>query len=94
MSTHKKQHTKACLVGDGCPLCEIAALRDALAEAREAITGKCPTGCRGVRLTDGDLLWSGCECIGLDCDCPQHEFLSEAGTLKVIAAIDAALEKP
>ena len=35
----------------------------------EAI-GRCPPGCPGIDLGDGNS--SGCECTGEGCDCPNH----------------------
>ncbi len=31
---------------------------------------KCPEGCTGIDLGDGNT--SGCECLGEKCDCPNH----------------------
>jgi hypothetical protein len=31
---------------------------------------RCPPGCRGIEIGDGNS--SGCECPGDGCDCPQH----------------------
>lgn len=75
---------------------EIELLRRDLLAAREdadrlalMLTGWCPDGCKGIRLTDGDLLWSGCECLGEDCDCPQHCYPSEQEITEALAAHEA-----
>lgn len=32
---------------------------------------RCPDGCQGIDL--GDSSYSGCECKGATCDCPNHQ---------------------
>jgi hypothetical protein len=38
---------------------------------------KCPIGCEGIDLGDGN--YSGCACVGERCDCPNHPALIQRG---------------
>jgi hypothetical protein len=38
--------------------------------ALHVLEGKCPDGCQGIAIGDGNF--SGCACSGKGCDCPHH----------------------
>lgn len=47
---------------------------------------RCPQGCRGIELGDGN--WSGCVCSGDGCDCPHHGHAYDCGHDAEIARLE------